>query len=140
MKELFNYFFYSIRKRGLGQTFIFFLLKISNKYFDFKFGLDTSSDVELDNLVFISENKKEGVNYGTIYPLLFNKIMRTIPIGTDDVFIDFGSGKGRILLLASQFGFCKIIGVEFSPELNIIAQNNIIKWISVCTKFDIIDW
>ena len=54
--------------------------------------------------------------------------MRTIPIGTDDVFIDFGSGKGRILLLASQFGFCKIIGVEFSPELNIIAQNNILKW------------
>ena len=128
MKELFKYFFYSIRKRGLGQTFIFFLLKISNKYFDYKFGLDTSSDVELDNLVFISENKKEGENYGTISPLLFNKIMRTIPIGTDDVFIDFGSGKGRILLLASQFGFCKIKGVEFSPELNIIAQNNILKW------------
>jgi len=128
VKELFHYFFYSIRKRGLGQTFYFFLLKISNKYFDYKFGLDTSSDVELDNLVFISENKKEGENYGTISPLLFNKIMRTIPIGTDDVFIDFGSGKGRILLLASQFGFCKIKGVEFSPELNIIAQNNILKW------------
>jgi SAM-dependent methyltransferase len=43
----------------------------------------------------------------------------------DFVFIDFGSGKGRVLLLASEFPFKKIIGVEFSPKLHAIAQNNI---------------
>jgi len=40
-------------------------------------------------------------------------------------FIDLGSGKGRALLFASNYGFKRIIGVEFSPELHQIAQSNI---------------
>lgn len=40
-------------------------------------------------------------------------------------FVDFGSGKGRALLLASEYPFKQVIGVEFSPELNEVAQRNI---------------
>jgi SAM-dependent methyltransferase len=40
-------------------------------------------------------------------------------------FIDIGSGKGRALLLASEFPFHRIIGVELLPELNRIAKQNI---------------
>ncbi len=43
----------------------------------------------------------------------------------DFIFIDAGSGKGGALLLASEFPFRKIIGVEFSHELNEIAQENV---------------
>lgn len=43
-------------------------------------------------------------------------------------FVDIGSGKGRILLLASRFPFRKIIGVEFHPKLCEIAQNNLSKY------------
>lgn len=45
-------------------------------------------------------------------------------------FIDFGSGKGRVLLLASNYGFNKVIGVEFAQELHFIAKNNI----SICER------
>ncbi len=41
------------------------------------------------------------------------------------VFVDFGFGKGTALLLATEFPFKRIIGVEFSPELHRIAEENI---------------
>lgn len=40
------------------------------------------------------------------------------------VFIDYGCGKGRALLEAAQFGFARVIGVEFAPELVNIALSN----------------
>ena len=41
------------------------------------------------------------------------------------VFVDFGSGKGRTLFLASEYPFKKIEGVEFSSELHETAVRNI---------------
>jgi predicted RNA methylase len=41
------------------------------------------------------------------------------------VFVDLGSGKGRVLCLAAEFPFKEIIGVELSPELNAIAHTNL---------------
>ena len=43
----------------------------------------------------------------------------------DHTFIDFGCGKGRAILLAAEYPFAKIIGVELAPELAQIAQRNI---------------
>jgi SAM-dependent methyltransferase len=40
-------------------------------------------------------------------------------------FIDIGSGKGRALLLASEFGFRRIIGIELLPELVEVARKNV---------------
>jgi len=42
-------------------------------------------------------------------------------------FIDMGCGKGRIVLAASAFPFLSVIGVEFSPPLCRIAENNLAK-------------
>lgn len=40
-------------------------------------------------------------------------------------FVDFGSGKGKVLLAAASFPFKEVIGVEFSRELHEIALSNI---------------
>ncbi len=40
-------------------------------------------------------------------------------------FIDIGSGKGRAVLLASEYGFRRIMGVELLPELHRIALENV---------------
>jgi predicted RNA methylase len=45
----------------------------------------------------------------------------------DGTFIDFGSGKGRVVILAAKMGFKKVIGVEFSKELCDICNQNIRK-------------
>jgi SAM-dependent methyltransferase len=40
-------------------------------------------------------------------------------------FVDVGSGKGRALLLASDYPFREVIGIELSPELDRVARTNI---------------
>jgi len=43
-------------------------------------------------------------------------------------FIDFGAGKGRAMLLASEFNFKEVIGVEFHPDLAKKCRRNIRIW------------
>jgi hypothetical protein len=43
-------------------------------------------------------------------------------------FIDLGSGKGRTLLMASDYPFRHIAGVELLPALNQIAQENLAQY------------
>ena len=43
----------------------------------------------------------------------------------DFTFIDLGSGKGRALLMAADYPFRKIVGVEFMPDLCRAAQKNL---------------
>jgi SAM-dependent methyltransferase len=43
-------------------------------------------------------------------------------------FVDLGSGKGRVLLVASEYPFRQIVGVEISPRLSAIARDNIARY------------
>src|SRR5215472_14564615 len=43
-------------------------------------------------------------------------------------FLDLGCGKGRALLLASEFNFREVIGVELNPELAATALRNVDLW------------
>jgi SAM-dependent methyltransferase len=64
--------------------------------------------------------------YFATEPWLFEQIMQTLPIDFSQfTFIDLGCGKGRVLLMASDYPFKRIIGVEFMPELHRAAQENI---------------
>jgi hypothetical protein len=59
-------------------------------------------------------------------PALFQEMMAALPITFDQfTFIDLGSGKGRTLLMASEYPFQKIVGVEILSELDRAAQENI---------------
>ncbi len=46
----------------------------------------------------------------------------------DLTFIDLGSGKGRVLLMASDYPFRRIVGVELLPALHQIAQQNLAEY------------
>jgi SAM-dependent methyltransferase len=43
----------------------------------------------------------------------------------DFTFIDLGSGKGRTLLMAADYPFRRIVGVELLPALHQVAQENL---------------
>jgi SAM-dependent methyltransferase len=59
-------------------------------------------------------------------PIAFRGMMNMLPISAEEfTFIDLGSGKGRTLLLASEYPFQRIIGVELLPELHRAAEENI---------------
>ncbi|MEA3213645.1 MAG: hypothetical protein QOE70_6702 [Chthoniobacter sp.] len=42
-----------------------------------------------------------------------------------DVFVDVGSGKGRMVLLAAELPFRRVLGVEFSDQLHEVALSNL---------------
>lgn len=52
----------------------------------------------------------------------------------DFTFVDLGSGKGRTLLMASDYPFRQIVGVELLPALNLVAQENLSKYQSDSQK------
>jgi SAM-dependent methyltransferase len=59
-------------------------------------------------------------------PALFREMMASLPIEFDQfTFVDLGSGKGRTLLMASEYPFRRIVGVELIAELHRAAQQNI---------------
>jgi SAM-dependent methyltransferase len=107
--------------------------------FDLLYRVDTDGDIGggrigrtyLSDLDIPSTNWIYGQYYSPIDPARFSRIMRSLELNFQEfVFVDFGSGKGRALLLASELPFKKIIGIEFSPQLHAIAQSNIRKYSS----------
>src|SRR5260370_4674600 len=52
----------------------------------------------------------------------------------DFVFLDFGSGKGRTLLMASDYPFRRIVGVELLPALQQAGQENLSRYRSESQK------
>jgi SAM-dependent methyltransferase len=64
--------------------------------------------------------------YQPTEPALFREMMARLPIEFDRfTFVDIGSGKGRTLLMASEYPFWKIVGVELIAELHDAAEENI---------------
>jgi SAM-dependent methyltransferase len=64
--------------------------------------------------------------YQPIPPDEFREIMEALSVDFSSfTFIDAGSGKGRALLLASEYNFRRIIGIELVPELAKIARQNV---------------
>jgi hypothetical protein len=56
--------------------------------------------------------------------LTLRRILRRREVAPGDVFIDFGSGMGRVIYQAAKYPFKRIIGVELSRELTEIARLN----------------
>lgn len=64
--------------------------------------------------------------YQATEPGLFREMLSHLKIDFRDfTFIDLGSGKGRTLLMAADFPFRRILGVELLPALHEIALENI---------------
>ncbi len=76
-----------------------------------------------------------GAPYQPSEPALFREMLGSLGIDLSGfTFIDLGSGKGRALLLASEYPFRRIVGLELLPELHDIAQANVAKFKSDAQK------
>ena len=92
--------------------------------YDCDFGVDTTW-ARLPISVRLRELTTERL-YQPTDPQEFHDLMAKVLIDfADFVFVDLGSGKGRALLMASEYPFREIIGVEIQAELNAIAEQNL---------------
>lgn len=98
--------------------------------FDDEFGTDTTG-------VDITTPPK---TYVPILPRMFHGALKQIALPYEEyVFVDLGVGKGRAILLASDYPFKRCTGVELAPSHNEVALRNFAKYRSPaqrCTKLD----
>jgi len=95
---------------------------IGNLVFERRLDVQTAGDINLDELGIAAEGRRK---YRPTGWLSLRRILPPSAVTPDDVFLDIGSGKGRALLMAARYPFCRVIGVELSDRLLDIAQNNI---------------
>jgi hypothetical protein len=96
---------------------------------DAVYGTDTVSKVAVGDLSAIGPNLSHAREYDPSPAFYFNAILSQLPINYSEyVFADLGCGKGLTLMLASRFGFGRIIGVEFASNVYNVALTNLEKF------------
>ena len=94
--------------------------------FDQALGTDTAAIREAGSLDVASANFRYAEGYQPSDSELVKQTIEGLAIDPSGFsFIDFGSGKGRVVLLAACYPFKAVIGIEFSRELHEIALSNI---------------
>jgi SAM-dependent methyltransferase len=98
-------------------------------WFDATRRVQTSDYVPLDRLT-LRGSRKSGFDYLPSRPSVARQIFAALPIQDyrEYTFVDFGSGKGRMLFLAAEHPYRKVQGVEFAVELHEQAEKNISRY------------
>jgi hypothetical protein len=111
--------------------------RIYDRVWETRFGIDTAGLTPIETLV------PGWYGLHDYFPSAlrdFRHLMEQIDIHPRrDVFVDIGSGKGRALLMAAQYPFKRVIGIEISEELNRAARLNLARWSGhlACDDIDI---
>lgn len=88
-------------------------------------GYDTGGVQHLHALTTVGDHTSSGVPHIAVPPGAFAGSMALLDLDIAGfTFVDFGSGKGRALLMAADLPFAHIVGVEFARELHAIAVAN----------------
>ena len=101
------------------------LNRIADYLFEVKTGANTVRWSEVNDLDVKSTHKVRGVRYQPTRIRPFKKLMSGQKFPGESVFVDLGCGKGRVLLMAVECGFKRVVGVEFAHELCEIAKRNV---------------
>jgi SAM-dependent methyltransferase len=104
--------------------------------FDREHGVDTSGLLYADKLPSGHAHDCYSEGYYATAPSVFHQLvarwretLAAIGLGIEDyTFIDLGCGKGRAIMLASQYPFRAVSGVELNAGLVRIARRNVRKW------------
>ncbi len=95
-------------------------------WFDTTRHVHTSGWVFLDGLT-LAGTGQSGFDYLPVRPAVARQVIDCLPIQNYEEyrFVDLGSGKGRMLLVAAEYPFQTIHGIEFALELHRQAEQNI---------------
>ena len=102
--------------------------------FDQKWGVQTSGLIPGRLLKTGHTHDRHSTAYFGVAPSVFRALVRrwqrTKPAAPMErfTFIDVGAGMGRAMLLAAEFPFQRVVGVELNPLLVKVAQRNLDIW------------
>lgn len=94
--------------------------------FDHRWGTQTSGLINLSSLAVDRDRARLGVRYQASSEGTLIRALHALSVDPSRyTFIDYGAGKGRVVMSASSLPFHRVLGVEFSPELCLAARKNI---------------
>lgn len=109
--------------RHLVQKLRYVLFRISEIFYERRFGIVSDMEILNDQLGITDMSCHDYLATGY---LRFRQLMKHIEIRDgEDVFLDFGSGMGRAVILAATYPFRKVIGVELVTDLHVRAGENV---------------
>jgi SAM-dependent methyltransferase len=109
--------------RHLMQKLRYAIFRLSELFYEWRLGIVSDMEILNDQLGITDMACHDYL--ATSY-VRFRQIMKQITIRDGkDVFLDFGSGMGRAVILAATYGFHKVIGVELAESLHLTALENV---------------
>ena len=114
-----------VKKMPGAQHLIDLNVALEDRWFDFYYHVDTSTQIEEQQQLGWPSDKVNH-HYLPIRPKCARRVLRDLPLKScrEHTFIDFGSGKGRMLFLAAINGFRRVLGIELREELHLRALQN----------------
>ncbi|HUW72654.1 MAG TPA: hypothetical protein VMW05_01250 [Methyloceanibacter sp.] len=89
----------------------------------------TKDPVAISGLTIGYANREHGHDYRPTPCQLFEWTLAAVDYDFSKLtFVDYGAGKGRVLLLAAEHSFAAVAGVEFASELQDAAEMNIAQY------------
>jgi SAM-dependent methyltransferase len=117
-----------LRHYGLPQATAVCLSMVDDHHirsFDRKYRVRTSGHIELSETSFDRSKLHKATSYGPVNAWGFRKLLRVLNLPQSYSFVDLGCGLGRACILAAEYGFARVRGVELAPELCQVARENL---------------
>jgi SAM-dependent methyltransferase len=104
-----------------------------NLAFDERHGTDTAAEVALTDVgVDHADAQRGNIVYRPLWEKNFHATLQALAprLGGFEpfTFVDIGSGKGKLLLLAALYPFHKVVGIEYAEGLHDIAVRNVARF------------
>jgi SAM-dependent methyltransferase len=96
--------------------------RLAERVLERRYGVSTAEFVYLEDLGLEPEHR---VWHDPSDWIGLRRALGRLNIGRDDVFVDYGSGLGRAVLVAASLPFRQVIGVELSEEMTARARENV---------------
>jgi predicted RNA methylase len=115
----------SVRGRGFVETMKVAASVVVDLSFDLRHGTSTMRRVNVQDFGAVGDKLAHSRNYVATKARPLWILLSSLDLPRNSGFVDLGAGKGRVLLIAAQYGFRNVVGVEFSPKLCEYARRNI---------------
>jgi SAM-dependent methyltransferase len=116
-------FFRGLSRNGCRSAFSGLVRASQERLQEWRYGIKTKGVIHLEKVGLSARGRSE---YGAVDYRDFRLVMAGLSIRSgQDVFLDYGAGLGRVLVLAATYPFKSVIGVELSKEFAEQATRNI---------------
>jgi SAM-dependent methyltransferase len=120
--RVFSSYVQAVRRRGFWAATATYIDRVEERMREKSLGIRTS---EWHTTIDPENSERRG--YGPVGYRDFRLLRKYFVVDHQSAFIDYGAGLGRVVILAAQMPFARVVGVELSPDLVARGNENIDK-------------